>query len=143
MLAVDTDVLVSWAMEGAVKHPAARRLLEEELLRGSGRLALAPQVLHELIHVTTDARRFQHPLRMEDALELARSLWEAPEVVRVLPGPDVLTRTLDLLGALRLGRKRILDTALAATLESAGVRRLATFNAADFEVFEFLELVSV
>jgi predicted nucleic acid-binding protein len=40
-----------------------------------------------------------------------------------------------------LGRKRILDTALAATLEAARIRRLATFNGRDFEVFGFLEVV--
>lgn len=51
-------------------------------------------------------------------------------------------RTLEFLDSLSLGRKRILDTALAATLELAGVRRLATFNRKDFEVFPFLELVS-
>lgn len=40
------------------------------------------------------------------------------------------------------GRKRVLDTVLAATLESAGVSRLATFNVDDFSVFGFLEVVS-
>ena len=44
---------------------------------------------------------------------------------------------------LNLGRKRILDTAFAATLEAAGVQRLATFNARDFAVFPFLEVVSL
>lgn len=39
------------------------------------------------------------------------------------------------------GRKRILDTALAATLEAAGVSRLATLNGRDSQVFGFLEIV--
>jgi predicted nucleic acid-binding protein len=42
-----------------------------------------------------------------------------------------------------LGRKRILDTALAATFETAGVRRIATFNPADFTIFPFLEIVQI
>ena len=41
----------------------------------------------------------------------------------------------------RLGRKRILDTALAATMEAAGIKKLATLNKKDFEVFPFLELI--
>ncbi len=41
-----------------------------------------------------------------------------------------------------LGRKRILDTALAATLESSGVVKLATLKRKDFAVFTFLDLVS-
>ena len=45
--------------------------------------------------------------------------------------------------SLRLVRKRILDTALAATLESAKVRRLATLNPGDFKAFPFLEIVEI
>ena len=35
----------------------------------------------------------------------------------------------------------VLDLALAATLECAGVSRLATFNGRDFAVFDFLEVI--
>lgn len=73
---------------------------------------------------------------------MTRQLWNAEEVVRVLPSSEVLPRTLELMESLRLGRKRILDTALAATLEVAGIRRLATFNPGDFKIFGFLDLVS-
>jgi predicted nucleic acid-binding protein len=41
----------------------------------------------------------------------------------------------------RLGRKRLLDTMLAAILESAGIDRLATFNGDDYAVFPFLDVV--
>jgi hypothetical protein len=50
---------------------------------------------------------------------------------------------MELMDRLRLGRKRILDTAFAATLEEAGVRHLATLNQKDFEAFDFLEVVTV
>lgn len=128
-------------MAGAPRHAAARRLLEGEIRGNGGSLALAPQVIHEFLHVATDPRRFANPLSMKDGLRLVRSLWGAAEVVRIFPAPGVLDRTLELLGQLRLGRKRILDTALAATLELAGVRRLATFNPDDFRPFAFLDLV--
>lgn len=41
----------------------------------------------------------------------------------------------------QLGRKRILDTILAATLHVADVRRLFTLNPADFRVFGVFELL--
>jgi hypothetical protein len=41
-----------------------------------------------------------------------------------------------------LGRKRILDTHLAAILHTSGVRRLLTSNPADFAVFGVLETVT-
>jgi predicted nucleic acid-binding protein len=128
-------------MSGAPRHGEARRLLDEEIRQRGGGLGISPQVMHEFLHVATDSRRFEKPLAMEDGLRWSRSLWAATEVVRILPAPGVLDRTLELLERLRLGRKRILDTALAATLELAGVRRLATFNPGDFRVFDFLDLV--
>ena len=36
----------------------------------------------------------------------------------------------------QLGRKRVLDTMLAATYRTAGITALLTLNAADFAVFE-------
>lgn len=142
ILAVDTDVLVSWAVAGADRHAEARRLLEREISWRGHRLGLAAQVLYELIHVVTDRRRFSEPLSMEEALDLAEGLWIAPETERLAASPAVLARATELLRRHGLGRKRILDTALAATLESAGVGRLATWNTRDFEPFGFLELVS-
>ncbi len=78
---------------------------------------------------------------MDRARELATNLWDAAEVERIVPSASVVPRTLELIGRFGLGRKRILDTALAATLEAAGVRRLATLNGADFAIFPFLEVV--
>lgn len=78
---------------------------------------------------------------MKEALQLTLELWNGEEVVRVLPTFSVYDRTCELMERYRLGRKRILDTSLAATLEAADVLRLATLNPGDFEIFPFLELV--
>ena len=140
-LALDTDVLVGWAHAGARRHRESRRLVEREIGQLGGRLGLTPQVVFELLRVVTDPRRFEEPLSMEEAGELVRQLWGSPEVDRIPSSPRVVPHTLELLRTHRLGRKRIFATALAATLELAGIRRLATWNAGDFEGFEFLELV--
>lgn len=79
---------------------------------------------------------------MPAALDLARQLWSAHDVMRVVPGPLALPRTLDLMRRHQLGRKRILDTALVATLEEAGIARLATFNGKDFAIFRGVEIVT-
>ena len=141
IIGIDTDVLVHWAMQGAPRHRAVRRFVEVEVSKQDSRLGLTPQVLHETLHVCTDGRRFEKPLEMKTAISLLRDLWDAKETARLLPGPTTLHRTLELLDSLGLGRKRILDTALAATLEAAGVKRLATLNAPDFRIFPFLEVI--
>jgi predicted nucleic acid-binding protein len=141
-LALDSDVLIAWTMPGALRHSDAVALLERE--RGANpalRLALVPQVAFEFLRVATDPRRFERPLTMEAALQRVEALWSASDVERVPVDPVVVGRTAALMRAHGLGRKRILDTALAATLESAGVRRLATFNGADYAAFPFLDVV--
>ena len=140
-LGLDTDVVVNWAMGGAEYHDEARALLRREVQGAGNTIACPPQVLFEFVHVVTDARRFERPMSMSVALDTARDFWVGPEMIRVRPGPRVLHRTLELLGRLKLGRKRILDTALAVTLQEAGVNRLATFNGGDYAVFPFLKIV--
>lgn len=140
IVGIDTDVLVNWLMVGAVHHHPADEFIRETVANGN-KLGVTPQTLHEVIHICTDARRFETPLSMNDAIAYTRKLWDGKEVARLLPTVAVLHRTLELLSVHALGRKRILDTALAATLEAADVLRLATFNAKHFEVFGFLEIV--
>jgi len=143
ILGIDTDVLIAWAMRGHPRHFSARRLFQEETEKQGNLLGLAPQILQEFLHVASDPRRFESPLSVPEAIKVARSLWRAREVARIIPAPDVLLRTLDLMARFDLGRKRILDTAFAATLETAGVRRLATFNPGDFAIFSFLEIAEI
>lgn len=140
VLGIDTDVLVGWMMSGSARHQAIRGLFRREA-RAGNQFGLTQQVIFEFIHICTDPRRFQRPLKMDEATATAGELWNGKEVVQIMPEPSVVYETLDLLDKLKLGRKRILDTALAVTLKQAGVTRLATLNKADFEVFPFLELV--
>lgn len=140
-LAVDTNILIPWLVASAQGHLGASTLIADELGRPSGRIVLAQQVCWEFLHVVTDAKRFASPLTMDAARTLLLSVWQAAETTRVGPTPEVVPRVLELMTKHKLGRKRILDTALAATLERAGVRRLATLNGADFRCFAFIDVV--
>lgn len=139
-LGIDTDVLVNWAMAGAPHHQEARTFVERQVAAGR-QLGITPQVVFEFVHIVSDPRRFEKPLPMDRAIDMVREIWDAPETVRIAPPAAMLHRALELLRSLGLGRKRILDTALAATLEGAGVDRLATYNGKDFEAFPFLTVI--
>ena len=141
IVALDTDVLAGWAIAGSANHRALRTFVERHVKR-QGRIGLVPQVVVEFLHVVTDPKRFANPLSMPNATALVRDLWQAADVVPILPTPAVVGRTLELVDTLKLGRKRLLDTALAATLEAAGVTQLATLNTRDFALFTFLTIVS-
>ena len=139
-IGVDTDVLVNWAVVQARHHRAVRQWVDG-VLSADNRLGLTHQVIYEFTHVVTDGRRFEQPLAIDEAVGFVRSLWSSREVVRVVPRVSVVTRMSELIERFKLGRKRILDTALAATLEAAGIGTLATLNPRDYEVLPFLEVV--
>jgi predicted nucleic acid-binding protein len=141
MIGVDTTFLVQLEIVETPAHVSAHQLLRREVLAKNEVLALAPQVVAEFVHIVTDPRRFQRPLTIEQALTKARFWWTAGEVRHVYPTAESMALWLDWMDANSLGRKRLLDTQLAALLWSAGIRRIITSNARDFAVFSVFELL--
>jgi predicted nucleic acid-binding protein len=92
-------------------------------------------VLAEFIHVVTDRKRFAAPLAMVQAVERAEMWWNAAEVVQVFPTAESTLLFLGWLEEHRLGRKRLLDTMLASTLQGSGITSVLTLNRDDFAVF--------
>jgi predicted nucleic acid-binding protein len=131
---VDTGFLVVIEMREHPDHQSARATLARLLVAGD-LLAIAPQVLAEFTHVVTDSRRFTQPLAMPTARQLAEQWWTSKDVVRVFPDDAATRQFLAWLQQFALGRKRLLDTLLAATYRQAGIQSLLTTNPADFTVF--------
>jgi predicted nucleic acid-binding protein len=131
---LDTGFLVAAEV---IEHPenAAARDTLARLLSAGDLIALTPQVLAEFIHIVTDPRRFTQPLEMTAARQLAEQWWTAREVLRVFPDDGTARQFLTWLEQFALGRKRLLDTLLAATYSQAGIQSLLTTNPADFAVF--------
>lgn len=128
-------------MQGATHHEQALRFLRREADENENPLGVTLQTLLEFKHICTDSRRFTRPLTMRQALDWSQAIWNGKEFQRLIPTVEVLDRTVELMRRLDLGRKRILDTSLAATLEAAAVTKLATFNAKHFVIFRFLDVV--
>ncbi len=72
---------------------------------------------------------------MAAAGQLAEQWWTASDVVPVFPDDGATRQFLGWLTQFSLGRKRLLDTLLAATYRQAGIQSLLTTNPADFGVF--------
>ena len=131
---LDTGFLVAFEVQEHPDHLAARSRLGE-LIAAGDTLALAPQVLAEFLHIVTDAKRFQVPLTMPLALGVIEQWWTARDVTPVYAGELATRQFLIWLRQHFLGRKRLLDTLLAATYWQAGVSSLLTTNPSDFAVF--------
>jgi predicted nucleic acid-binding protein len=105
------------------------------LLKAEDTFSLAPQIRAEFIHIVTDPRRFSSPLTLEQAIKRTEIWWNAGEVVHVFPTAESTLLFLGWLEEHKLGRKRLLDTMLASTLQANGVTSLLTLNRDDFTVF--------
>ena len=134
IVGLDTGVLIAAEIIDHPDHLVARQTLAR-LRAANDSLAVAPQVLTEFIHVVTDHRRFNVPLDIASAVAVAGRLWFAQETVRVESGMDAFQQFSTWMAQFRLGRKRVLDTMLAATYFRANITVILTTNPADFAVF--------
>ena len=138
---IDTDFLIAAEIRDHLFHAPAERLLDRLLANGSS-LAIAPQTLAEFIHVVTDPRRLREPLSMAEAIGRAEFWWQAEEVLRVYPNDSAGSDFLVWLRDHRLGRKRLLDTLLAATYAANGIETLITNNERDFKDLSSFTIVT-
>ena len=130
---LDTSFLVAAEVSSHEKHTTCRAQLQK-LLKAQDVFALAPQVLAEFVHVVTDSKRFSSPLTLVQAIERSGIWWNAAEVVHVFPTAESTLLFLGWLEEHKLGRKRLLDTMLASTLQTGGIVSLLTLNRDDFTV---------
>jgi len=141
MTGLDCNILVQLALADHPANSATVAAVQAEARR-AGSLVFPPLVVTEFLHVVTDDRRFAPPLTMIEALDWIEEFLTNPSVSLLQPTQESLLQTLHWMREFNLGRKRILDTHLAAVLHTAGARRLLTSNPGDFAVFGVLEIIT-
>lgn len=138
-IGLDTTFLVEAELAEHAKNEAARALLSRSVRRGDT-FVLCPQVLAEFLHVVTDPKRFSHPLDVEEASARAQRWWSGREVLQVYPTADSTEVFFRWMQSFRLGRKRILDTQLAAVFFAHGVKHIFSSNSEDFAIFNAFQV---
>ena len=138
---LDTNVLIYAHLPVSAESGRVRTYLRRALADSRRRFSLTPPVLHEFGHVATDPRRFEPPVTMPEALEIAGGYLDRSNVECLAVDEGSMRLAFDLLDVHGLGRRRIADTLLAATLLSHGVKTIVTCNPADFTLFGDLAVV--
>lgn len=138
---MDANVLIYSAIKSMPQHKTVRSFFQGRVLTGQLTCAVSFTVLLEFLHVTTDSKRFDFPLTMEESIEIVQNYWNASNWKRLLPAVTTGNRTLDLLQKHRLGRKRLLDAYLVAMLIDNHVNTLITCDRTDFGIFDELDLI--
>lgn len=138
---LDSNVLI-YAQLGAMEaHGAVRSFLLRQLEDPETQLVITPAILHEFVHIVTDARRFEPPVPISEALAAARIYLGRTNVICLATDQDAVRLAFDLMERHNLGRRRLADTLFAATLLANGVRELITCNPADYQLFSELRLI--
>lgn len=141
MIGLDCNILIQLALPDHPANPRTVSIVKAEAAKGTS-LVFPPPIVTEFLHVATDDRRFSPPIPMTEALHWIERFLSNPSVRTLEPNRESLEQTFRWLRQFNLGRKRILDTHLAAVLHTNGVKRLLTSNPADFTVFGVLDVLT-
>ncbi len=79
---------------------------------------------------------------MAEALDWIEDFLRNPGVKLLEPTTASMDQSLRWMRQFNLGRKRILDTYLAAVFNTAGVQQMLTSNPADFGIFNVLKIIT-
>lgn len=129
---VDTNVLVYLTRPTSAHHMAATAALTELEAQGSV-LWISAQVLREYLAVVTRPQTSAPALPMPAAIADVREFCQAFRLA--VPEAAVFDRLLGLLEQRSGAGRQVHDANIVATMLAQGVRKLLTFNAADFRRF--------
>jgi predicted nucleic acid-binding protein len=138
---IDSNVLIYAHVPSLKAHSAVRSFLLRQLADSHTQLAITPAILHEFVHIVTDARRFEPPVSMSEAIALSRGFVGRANIECLSTDEAALYLALELMQQHRLGRNRLADTLFAATLLANDVHELITCNPADYRIFSTLRLI--
>ena len=113
MTGLDTNILVQLAFADHPAHQATVAAVQNEA-SGESRLVFPSLAVTEFLHVVTDQRRFLPPMTMGEAVDWINSLLQNPRVMMLDTTTASISQTLLWMQQFGLGRKRIIDTHLAA-----------------------------
>jgi len=125
MTGLDCNILVQLALQDHPANLATIATVQTEVQRGD-RLVFPSLIVDEFLHVITDDRRFSPPLTMTEALDWIENFMTNPMVGVLEPPSESLRQTLRWMREFSLGRKRILDTHLAAIFHTGPGQRMGS-----------------
>ncbi len=137
---IDANVLVYALYANAEQHTACRNLLGTATHSDAG-LCVTSQVLAEFFSIVTNPKRVSDPRLPEEAIQAVEAILSLPGISVLSTPPDTPARWLELLRSHPVRGPAVYDVHLVATMQANDVRRIYTYNGADFAVFSDLEVV--
>ena len=98
-------------------------------------------MLFEFYAVITDPRRVHHPLGATDAARELEQYLGDPKIRKVHPGPEAGATVLYLIRKYTIMRQDIFDIAIVATMIANGIRKICSYDNAQFSRFSEIEVL--
>jgi len=138
---VDSNVLVYALFRECEHHERCRALLDQSQA-GQRELCVAPQNLAEFYAIVTDPRRVAVSRKPSEAIDAIERMLAMPGMT-LLPTPsDLVCRWIALARRHPVTRGQVFDLQLIATMLGNDIRKIYTFDRADFEPFDEIEVLT-
>lgn len=137
---LDTNILIHHTFKrfDEDKHLATKRLFKH-LVENSYQIFISSQVLREFYAISTNAKFFDQPLSVDEAI-LKVDEFQSSFVVLEESYTEELKR---LCKKYEIVKQKVHDTNIVATMIANGVEVIATFNRKDFDGFDEVVLFEV
>ena len=141
MVLLDTNVLV-YALDEESPFHNRSRVVVERAANGEGSYCISSQTLAEFYSVVTNPRRVKNPRSAPEAVDAIERFLAMPGITLLSTPPEVTTRWLAMIRRTPVTGANVFDVQLAATALVAGVSQVCTFNAADFQRIDDIEVIA-
>lgn len=139
-LGIDTNFLIDLDNPESPRHNQILEIFNQWRKSGT-KLYIYSQIFLEYQHIITDSKRFSKPLTMEQACQRVE-FWKNQERIQVIhPDDSSFEQAQNWIKKYNLGRKRIIDTHIAAAYFCSGIDTIVTSNPSDFEIFNCFQLL--
>ncbi|MBR5646573.1 MAG: type II toxin-antitoxin system VapC family toxin [Treponema sp.] len=142
MTGIDTCFLIDLYWQDSPRNKNARKLYSRLAEDESIKIAMYFNCFNEFLHVITDAKRFENPLSVKEAVNIIDLWCDLDRITVLYPDDTVFKRTIAWMNMFNLGRNRINDTQMAACYLSNNITSIITANPKDFEIFQSFELMN-
>ena len=131
---LDANVLAYASNADAPHYPVSRALLEEAR-DPAATLFVTPQIVSEFYSVITNPRRVAVASPPAVAVQVITAILALPGIVVLPITARAVSALLDLLRRRPVTGQDVFDLQIVATMTANNVKRIYTFNAADFQAF--------
>lgn len=139
-LLIDANVFIYGLDTESPHHDRARGIFDRAML-GDGSYCVTSQTLVELFSVVTNPRRVKLPHPPFEAVQVIEDILSWPGITHLTLTPEVTTRWLAFIRQTSVRGAKVFDLQLAATALANGVTKIVTFNVADFERIDGIEVI--